>query len=45
MVRLPPALRGEAMSDTVNPVSNVIFGVIVVWYLYRVITFQPQKAR
>ena len=35
----------EKVSGWVNPVSNVIFGVIVVWYLYRVITFQPQKAR
>jgi membrane protein DedA with SNARE-associated domain len=35
----------DKVSGWVNPVSNVIFGVIVVWYLYRVITFQPQKAR
>jgi membrane protein DedA with SNARE-associated domain len=35
----------EKVSAWVNPVSNVIFGVIMVWYLYRVITFRPQEAR
>ena len=28
--------------DLVNPVSNVVIGVIVLWYLYRVVTFRPK---
>ncbi len=31
----------ERVSDWVNPVSNVVVGGLVVWYLYRVITFKP----
>lgn len=29
----------EQVQAYVNPVSNVIFGAILLWYLYRVITF------
>ena len=27
-----------------NPVSNILIGVIVVWYLYRVVTWRPSSA-
>jgi membrane protein DedA with SNARE-associated domain len=27
----------------VNPVANVVIGLIVVWYAYRVITFRPKQ--
>ena len=29
----------QKVGDYLNPVSNVILGLIVLWYLYRVITF------
>jgi membrane protein DedA with SNARE-associated domain len=33
----------ESVADWVNPVSNVVIGAIAVWYVYRVITFRPEK--
>lgn len=35
----------EKVSAWVNPVSNVIIGLIVILYIYRVITFRPHEAR
>jgi membrane protein DedA with SNARE-associated domain len=35
----------EKVEAWLNPVSNVIFGAIVLLYIYRVVTFRPQKAR
>ncbi len=35
----------EAVSAWLGPVSNVIVGAIVVFYLYRVVTFRPRGAR
>ncbi len=32
----------ERVSDWLNPVSNVVFGALAVWYLYRVITFKAR---
>jgi membrane protein DedA with SNARE-associated domain len=34
-----------AVSRYVNPVSNVVFGAIALWYLYRVATFRRRVAR
>jgi membrane protein DedA with SNARE-associated domain len=35
----------EAVSAWLGPVSNVIVGAIVVFYLYRVVTFRPRGPR
>ncbi|HEX2528910.1 MAG TPA: DedA family protein [Geminicoccus sp.] len=35
----------EKVEAWLNPVSNVIFAAIVLLYIYRVVTFRPQKAR
>jgi membrane protein DedA with SNARE-associated domain len=32
------------ISEYLNPASNAIFGVIVLWYLYRVVTFRRRTA-
>ena len=32
------------VSEYLNPASNAIFGVIVLWYLYRVVTFRRRTA-
>ena len=34
----------QKVGDYLNPVSNVILGLIVLWYLYRVITFRRRGA-
>lgn len=34
----------EAVQGWVNPVSNVVVAVLVVWYAYRVATFRPEPA-
>jgi membrane protein DedA with SNARE-associated domain len=36
-------LQGQyhRVAEWVNPVSNVIFGALVLWYAYRVIRFRP----
>lgn len=31
--------RYGLVADYLNPLSNVVFGVLVLWYLYRVVTF------
>ncbi len=31
------------VADYLNPVSNVVFGLIAAWYVYRLVTFQPSK--
>lgn len=31
------------VADLVNPASNVIVGLIAVWYVYRVATFRPMR--
>ena len=31
----------QRVSEWVNPVSNVIFAALVIWYVYRVIRFRP----
>jgi membrane protein DedA with SNARE-associated domain len=33
----------EAVANWLNPVTNVIIGGAVLWYLYRVFTFQPER--
>ncbi|NEQ33918.1 MAG: DedA family protein [Leptolyngbya sp. SIO4C5] len=33
----------EKVSSWLNPVSNVVIGLIVAWYLYRVVTFDPSR--
>jgi membrane protein DedA with SNARE-associated domain len=36
-------LQGQyhRVAEWVNPVSNVMFGALVLWYAYRVIRFRP----
>jgi membrane protein DedA with SNARE-associated domain len=34
----------SAVAEYVNPVSNVIIGLIVCYYIYRVVTFEPKPA-
>jgi membrane protein DedA with SNARE-associated domain len=34
----------ERVADYVNPVSNVVFAVLAVGYLYRLATFRPERA-
>lgn len=34
----------RAVSGYVDPVSNVIFGALVLYYVYRVVTFRPRPA-
>ena len=34
----------QQVQSYLNPVSNVIFGAILVWYLYRVVTFRRHAA-
>jgi membrane protein DedA with SNARE-associated domain len=34
----------ERVSDYLNPISNVVFGGLFIWYVWRVATFRPQKA-
>lgn len=34
----------QQVSSWVGPVSNVIVGALVIWYIYRVVTFDPQEA-
>jgi hypothetical protein len=29
------------VADYLNPLSNVVVGLLVLWYLYRVVTFRP----
>lgn len=36
--------RYALISDYLNPVSNVIVGLIVLWHAYRVATFRPDDA-
>lgn len=36
--------RYALVADYLNPASNVIVGLIVLWYAYRVATFQPDNA-
>jgi membrane protein DedA with SNARE-associated domain len=45
-------LAGYALEDRyqdvqawLNPVSNVILGGLLAWYVYRVVTFRPREAR
>jgi membrane protein DedA with SNARE-associated domain len=33
----------QQISRWLNPVSNVIVGGLVVWYIYRILTFRPQE--
>jgi membrane protein DedA with SNARE-associated domain len=33
----------QKAASYVNPASNVIFGLIVAWYVYRVVTFPPKE--
>jgi membrane protein DedA with SNARE-associated domain len=33
----------QKVADYVNPVSNAVFGLILVWYLYRVVTFRSRQ--
>lgn len=33
----------QRVSDWVNPVSNVVIGLLVLWYIYRVVTFRGRK--
>lgn len=33
------------VSRWMNPVSNVVIGIIAAWYIYRVVTFQPGPVR
>lgn len=33
----------EKVADWINPVSNVVIGLLVVWYLYRVATFRRRE--
>lgn len=33
----------EQVSGWLNPVTNVILGAAVLWYLYRVVTFKPRR--
>ncbi len=37
--------RYQNVAGWVNPVSNVIVGALVLWYLYRVVTFRRREAR
>lgn len=32
------------VADYLNPVSNVVVGLLVLWYAYRVVTFRPDDA-
>ncbi len=34
----------QSVQTYLNPVSNILIGVIVVWYLYRVVTWRPSSA-
>jgi membrane protein DedA with SNARE-associated domain len=36
--------QNSAVAEYVNPVSNVIIGLIVCYYIYRVVTFEPKPA-
>jgi membrane protein DedA with SNARE-associated domain len=33
----------DKVADWVNPVSNLFIGLIVLWYLYRVVRFRPPQ--
>ncbi len=33
------------VADYVNPASNVVVGLLALWYAYRVATFRPEAAR
>lgn len=35
----------QQVSHWLNPVSNVIVGVLVGWYVYRIVVFRPQETR
>ena len=35
----------QQVSHWLNPVSNVIVGVMVAWYVYRIVVFRPQQTR
>lgn len=35
----------RAVAEYTNPVSNAIIGAMVLWYIYRVVTFRPREAR
>jgi membrane protein DedA with SNARE-associated domain len=35
----------QQVSGWLNPVSNIILGALVLWYVYRVATFRPQEIR
>jgi membrane protein DedA with SNARE-associated domain len=35
----------QQVSQWLNPVSNVIVGGLVVWYVYRIATFRPEETR
>lgn len=34
----------QQVSNWVGPVSNLVVGGLVIWYVYRVVTFDPQEA-
>jgi membrane protein DedA with SNARE-associated domain len=34
--------RYEQVADYLNPVSNVVFGALAVWYVWRVVKFDPK---
>jgi len=36
--------RYDAVAAYVNPVSNVVVGIMVAWYLYRVVTWRREDA-
>jgi len=35
----------QQVATYLNPVANIIFVLIVLWYLYRVVTFRPRRPR
>lgn len=37
--------RYDQVSAWINPVSNVVVGLLALWYVYRVVTFSPDEAR
>lgn len=33
------------VAEYMNPVSNIVLGLIAAWYLYRVVTFRPESGK
>lgn len=33
----------QRVADYVDPVSNAVFGLLAAWYVYRVVTFRPER--